>query len=375
MPVATRRAALAALALGPLAAPARTTPALAQAWPAGPIRITVPFPPGGSVDTVTRLLQPALQAELGATIVVENRGGASGALGTAQVARAAPDGQAFVMVFDTHATNPALIPGIGFDTRRDLVPVWLLGTAPNMMLGHRTRPFTTMADVVQEARARPDTVTYGTIGNGSLALSAWRWRSARAASYQPALPLTDGNDLRRSKIASGGRGANGPSRRRPLVFHESLTKPLGITLVHAPYRGGGPLAVAAMAGETDLAVATGAALAQPIQQGVLRPLAVMGPRRRVLLPEVPTMAEAGLPGAEAEAFWGLLAPAATPPAILARMEAAARRATEVPEVRERLTGVMGIELRNAGGAEFGRFLEAEMAKWARVIRENDIRPD
>jgi len=323
MPAFRRRAAFGALAAG-LAAPAR-----AQAWPAGPIRIVVPFPPGGSVDTVSRLMQPALQAELGVPIIVENRGGASGSLGTAQVARSAPDGQTFVMVFDTHATNPALIPNMGFDTRRDLAPVWLLGTAPNMVLSHRTRPFQTMAQLAEAARARPDTITYGTIGNGSLA-------------------------------------------HLGMVLAQRAG---GFSVVHAPYRGGGPLSVAALAGETDLAVATGTIFVEHLRQGVLRPLAVMGARRRAGLPEVPTMAEAGLPGVEAEAFWGLLAPAATPAPVLARMEAAARRATGQPELRERLTSVMGIELRNAGGAEFGTFLESEMVKWGRVVRENDIRPD
>jgi tripartite-type tricarboxylate transporter receptor subunit TctC len=306
------------------------SPALyAQSWPAGPIRIVVPFPPGGSVDTVSRLLQPALQAELGVPIIVENRGGASGSLGTAQVARAAPDGQSFVMVFDTHATNPALISNMGFDTRRDLAPVWLLGTAPNMALAHRTRPYRSFAEVIAAAKARPDTISYGTIGNGSLA-------------------------------------------HLGMVLAQRAG---GFSLVHAPYRGGGPLATAAMSGETDLAVATGTIFIEHIRQGVLVPLAVLGPRRRAGLPEVPTMAELGLPGVEAEAFWGMLAPVATPAPILARMEAAARRATELPELRERLTGVMGIELRNEGGAAFGRFIEAEMVKWARVVRDNDIRPD
>ena len=124
-------------ALAPAGAALLAAPALAQSWPNGPIRIVAPFPPGGSVDTVSRLLQQPLQAELGVPVIIENRGGASGALGTAQVARAAPDGQTFVLVFDTHATNPALITNMSFDTRRDLTPVWLLGTAPNMLLAHR----------------------------------------------------------------------------------------------------------------------------------------------------------------------------------------------------------------------------------------------
>ena len=318
-----RRTALAA-ALTPFAAPA-----LAQSWPNGPVRIIAPFPPGGSVDTVARLLQQPLQAELGVPVIVENRAGASGALGTAQAARAAPDGQTFVLVFDTHATNPALIANLGFDTRRDLAPVWLLGTAPNMLMAHRTRPWTSMGELVAAARARPDAVSYGTIGNGSLA-------------------------------------------HLGMVLAQRAG---GFSLTHVPYRGGGPLATAGMSGETDLYAATGTIFVEHVRSGTLRPLAVLGPRRRANLPDVPTMAEAGLPGVEAQAFWGLLAPAATPAPIVARMEAAARRATEVPEVRERLASIMGIEILNANGAAFGAFLDAQMATWASVIRDNDIRPD
>ena len=318
-----RRTALAA-ALTPFA-----VPALAQSWPNGPVRIIAPFPPGGSVDTVARLLQQPLQAELGVPVIVENRAGASGALGTAQAARAAPDGQTFVLVFDTHATNPALIANLGFDTRRDLAPVWLLGTAPNMLMAHRTRPWTSMGELVAAARARPDAVSYGTIGNGSLA-------------------------------------------HLGMVLAQRAG---GFSLTHVPYRGGGPLATAGMSGETDLYAATGTIFVEHVRSGTLRPLAVLGPRRRANLPDVPTMAEAGLPGVEAQAFWGLLAPAATPAPIVARMEAAARRATEVPEVRERLASIMGIEILNANGAAFGAFLDAQMATWASVIRDNDIRPD
>jgi tripartite-type tricarboxylate transporter receptor subunit TctC len=319
----TRRI-LGAGALATLAAPA-----LAQSWPAGPVRFVVPFPPGGSVDTLARLIQQPIAAELGVPVVIENRGGASGALGSAQVARAAPDGQTFLLVFDTHATNPALQPSMGFDTRRDLAPILLFGTAPNMLLAHRTRPWQTMQELAVAARAQPDRISYGTIGNGSL------------AHLGMVLAQRAGN----------------------------------FAMTHVPYRGGGPLATAAMAGETDLVAATGTIFVEHLRQGVLRPLAVLGPRRRASLPEVPTMAEAGLPGVEAEAFWGLLAPAGTPAPVLARMEAAARKATEVPEVRERLVNIMGIELRNEGGAGFAAFLDRQIEVWGRVIRDNNIRPD
>lgn len=304
-------------------------PALAQSWPSGPIRLVAPFPPGGSVDTVSRLIQGPLSAELGVPVIIENRGGASGSLGTAQVARAAPDGQTFVLVFDTHATNPTLIPNMGFDTRRDLAPVLLLGTAPNMLLAHRSRPWTSLGEVVAAAKAQPDRITYGTIGNGSLA-----------------------------------------------HLGMSLAQKVGdFRMSHVPYRGGGPLSVSAMAGETDLAAATGTIFVEHLRQGVLRPLAVLGPSRRPSLPDVPTMAEAGLPGVEALAFWGVLAPAGTPAPIVARMEQAAKRATQVPEVRERLTNIMGIELANEGPEAFAQFIDRQIETWGRVIRENDIKPD
>lgn len=308
-------------------------PALAQApraaWPNGPIRIVAPFPPGGSVDTVSRLLQGPLSAELGVPVIVENRGGASGSLGTAQVARAAPDGQTLVLVFDTHATNPTLLPNMGFDTRRDLAPILLLGTAPNLMLVHKARPWTSLAEVLAAAKAQPDRISFGTIGNGSL------------AHLGMALAQKVG----------------------------------GFRMTHVPYRGGGPLALSAMAGETDLAVATGTIFVEHLRQGVLRPLAVLGPRRVASLPDVPTTAEAGLPGVEAQAFWGVLAPAGTPPPVVARMEAAIRRAAQLPEVRQRLTEVMGIELLAEGPASFSGFLDRQIETWGRVIRENDIKPD
>jgi tripartite-type tricarboxylate transporter receptor subunit TctC len=327
MSMITRRALVASGAL--LAAPASAQTSSPGAWPNGPIRIVAPFPPGGSVDTLSRLLQGPLSAELGVPVIVENRGGASGSLGTAQVARAAPDGQTFVLVFDTHVTNPTLIPSMGFDTKRDLAPILLLGTAPNMLLTHRTRPWRSLPEVVAAAKAEPDRISYGTIGNGSLA-----------------------------------------------HLGVSLAQKVGdFRVTHVPYRGGGPLAVSAMAGETDLAAATGTIFIEHMRQGVLRPLAVLGPRRMASQPDVPTMAEAGLPGVEAVAFWGVLAPAGTPAPILTRMEAALRRATLVPEVRERLTNIMGIELTSEGPEAFASFIDRQIEIWARVIRENDIKPD
>jgi len=317
----TRRAALTSLALA--------APALAQpSWPSGPIRIVAPFPPGGSTDALARLLQGPLTQSLGVPIVVENRTGASGALGTAAVARSAADGNSWVLVFDTHAVNPALIPNIGFDTERDLTPLLLFGTAPMLLTRHRTRPWADFAAMAAAARARPDTVTYGTIGNGSLA------------------HLT---------MALVGRTT-------------------GLQLVHVPYRGGGPLATAAVAGEVDLPIATRPAIGVHVDSGAIVPLAQTGATRSPSIPGVPTLAEVGVPNIDARAFWGFLGPANLPAPVKARMEAALRDALDRPEIRARVTG-LGIDLDPKGEAEFARFLSAQIATWGRVVRENEIRPD
>jgi tripartite-type tricarboxylate transporter receptor subunit TctC len=312
-----------------LAGAALAAPALGQtAWPNGPIRIIVPFPPGGSVDTIARLLQPRLAADLGQPVVVENRPGASGALGTAIAARATPDGNTWVMVFDSHAVNPFFMPNLGFDPKRDLAPVMLVGTAPMLITTHNARPWRTLAEVIAEAKAKPDTITFGTIGVGSLA------------------------HLTMTRMQQLG----------------------GFTMVHVPYRGGGPMSAAAAAGELDLPMASHAGLGG--QVGVtLRPLAQTGPRRSALFPDLPTVAEAAVPGVEALAWWGMLAPARVPEPVIHRMHAAMAAALAMPEVRERLTGPMGLEVVASSPEAFGAYIDRQMDGWGRVIRENAIRPD
>ncbi|WP_270938578.1 Bug family tripartite tricarboxylate transporter substrate binding protein [Falsiroseomonas oryzae] len=319
------RRALLGTAFATLAAPALRAQG---AWPSGPIRIVAPFPPGGSTDALARLLQPHLTQALGVPVVVENRAGASGALGTAAVARSAPDGNTWVLVFDTHAVNPALIPNMGFDTERDLTPLLLFGTAPMVLTKHRTRPWASFAEMAAAAKARPDTITYGTIGNGSLA------------------HLT---------MALVGKAA-------------------GIQLVHVPYRGGGPLATAAVAGEVDLPIATRPAIGAHIDSGALVPLAQTGATRSPSMPGIPTLAESGVAGVDARAFWGFLGPANLPPAIKQRMEAELRSALEKPELRARVVG-LGLDLDPQGEAGFAQFLATQIATWGRVVRENNIRPD
>lgn len=312
-----------------LPAAALARPALAQApWPNGPIRIIAPFPPGGSVDTVCRLLQPHLSADLGVPVVIENRPGASGAIGTAALARSPADGQTWAMVFDTHAVNPALIPNLGFDTKRDLSTVMLVGTSPMLITTHNSRPWRNLQEVVAAAKARPDTITYGSIGNGSLA------------------------HLTMSLMQKAG----------------------GFQVVHVPYRGGGPMSAAAAAGELDLPMATNAGLGGQVGQ-TLRPLAQTGARRSSLFPDLPTVSESGIPDIDALAWWGMIGRAGVPDAVLRRFHAALAKALAVPEVRARLSGPLGIEVVGSTPEAFGAFLDTQMETWGRVVRENNIRPD
>lgn len=324
MPIIGRRPLLAGLAATTLAAPA-----LAQApWPNGPIRIIVPFPPGGSVDTITRLLQPRLSQELGVPVVIENRPGASGALGTAAAARAAPDGNTWVAVFDSHAVNPFFISNLGFDPKRDLVPVMLVGTAPMLITTHNSRPWRKLEEAIAAAKAAPDTITFGSIGVGSL------------------------SHLTMSLMQQRG----------------------GFKMVHVPYRGGGPMSAAAAAGELDLPMASNAGLGGQVGQ-TLRPLAQTGGRRSVYFPDLPTVSESGVPGIDAKAWWAILGRAGTPEPIRRRFHAALAKALEVPEVRARLANPMGVEIVASSPEEFGAFLDRQMETWSSVIQENGIKPD
>ncbi|MBV1798537.1 tripartite tricarboxylate transporter substrate-binding protein [Siccirubricoccus sp. G192] len=318
----TRRTALTAALAAPLAARAQ------PAWPNGPIRIMAPFPPGGSVDTIARLMAPSLQQALGVPVVVENRSGAAGALGTAAVARAAPDGQSWVLVFDSHATMAALNPNLGFDPRRDFAPVMLVATAPMLLTTPLSRPWQSLEQVVAAARARPETLTYGTVGAGSL-------------SHLTMEVLQQRGDFR---------------------------------LVHVPYRGGGPLATAAAAGEIDLAIASRVGLGGQVGHR-LRALAQSGARRSPALPDLPTMQEAGFPGVAAEAFWGMLGPAGVPQPVIRRFHAALVAALREATLRQRLVEGQGVDIVASSPEEFGAFLDRQMEQWGRVVRERNIRAD
>src|SRR5882757_7990499 len=314
---------LAILAVGWCVALWHALPAGAQSWPPKTIRIIVPFPPGGMTDLIARRAQPMLERNLKVSILIENRGGASGAIGTQAAVTSPPDGATFVLVFDTHGANPSLLPNLPFDTLKDLAPVMLIGTSPMVITAHQSASYKSFAEVV--AAAKPEAVAYGTIGAGSLA------------------------HLAMSQIGNA----------------------LEVKLTHVPYKGGGPLVNDAIAGHVPIAIASIALFSPHIKSGALRPLAATPAKRIAQLPDTPTINELGVAGFDAVSWWGLLAPAKTPPEIVARMNAAMAEALNDPAVKLGLSE-QGVDYRLSTPDEFGRFVEHEVARWAKVVKDNNI---
>ncbi len=306
--------------------------ALAQSlgpWPSGPIRIVVPFAPGGSTDAVARLAAPGLQQGLSAPVVIENRSGAAGSLGTDTVAKARPDGQTWLLTFDSHAVLPALIPQLPFDLRRDLAPVTLIGGAPYVVACKPDKPFRTVADAVAAAKARPGAVSFASTGNGTLGHLAM--------------------------VLLGNRA--------------------GARWQHLPYRGGGLAVNDAVAGHVDMMIGSAALLAPQVAAGALRPLLQLGAERLPALAQTPTAAEEGFPALRAEAWWGVFAPARTPAQIVARFHEALAAAFRDERVARQITETQQARLVLAGAEELDRFLDREVETWGRVVRENGIQTD
>jgi tripartite-type tricarboxylate transporter receptor subunit TctC len=317
--------ALAVLAVGAIGMPWVAGSATAQSWTNRPIRVIVPFPPGGTTDQIIRRIQPLLEADLKTTIVIENRAGASGSIGTQVAVTADPDGTTFVLVFDTHGVNPSLLPNLSYDTLRDLAPVMLIGTSPMVITAHKATAYERFADAIDAARKNPAAISYGTIGAGSLA------------------------HLAMSQISGE----------------------LKVTLTHVPYKGGGPLVTDAIGGHVPLAIASIALFSPHIRAGSLRPLAVTSAARHPQLPDTPTVAELGLAGFAAESWWGLLAPAKTPPDIVARMHAAMTRALQDPAVKRNLSE-QGVDYVLSSPEQLQTFVAGEITRWAKVIKDNKI---
>ncbi len=297
-------------------------------WPTrGPIKLVAVFPPGGSVDQVARILAVPLQTLLGQTVIVDNKGGASGSIGAAAVAASPPEGYTFAVVFDTHGVNPSLIPNLPFDSKKDLTPLVLVGTSPMVLATNVGSEYKTFADVVAASKAKKN-VSYGSIGSGSL-----------------------------GHVAMTLLGKNG-----------------GIDWTHIPYKGGGPLMNDAVAGHVPLSIGSVFVTKPHIDNKRMRPLAVTTSKRARELPDVPTLAESGFPGFEAPAWWAVLAPAKTPPDILKRMTDALNQALRTPEVAKKLEA-QGIDVVGGSADVAAAFIDKQMDIWAKVVKDNGIKAE
>ena len=300
--------------------------AAGQNWPSKPVKLIAVFPPGGSVDQVARILAQQLAQQTGQQVIVENRGGASGSIGTAAVAKADPDGYTLAVVFDTHAVNPALIPNLPFDTLRDLMPVMLVGKGGMALVTHPDQPYKSFRDVVAAAKAKPGSVSYGTIGAGSLGHLAMA----------------------------------------------QLGNQLAVEFNHVPYRGGGPLMNDAIGNQVPLAIGSVFLVSPYVTSGRLRAIAVTSAKPDPNLPGVEPIAKQGAPGFEAYTWWGVFAPAKLPPALVKGVYDELAKAVKTPAVAEKLSA-QGMEVLGAPPAELDDLVRKEMQRWAKVVKDNNIK--
>ncbi len=304
-------------------------PAAAQeSYPARPLRFILPFPPGGGTDILGRLIAERLSAGLGQPVVAENRGGAGGNVGAEAAARSAPDGYTLLLAAPSLAISPSLYSKLNYDPVRDLAPVSLVATVPNVMITHPSVPAQTLQEFIAVARAKPGAMNFG----------------------------------------SGGAGTSNH------LAGELFNLVTGTKLVHVPYKGVNLAMQDVISGRIHLAVIGVPAAAPHIKSGKLRALALIAPQRAAALPEVPTVSEAGLADFEVTTWYGVLAPAGTPRAAITRVNAELVRIMHAPDVKERLGG-MATEPRTSTPEEFAAYLRQEIAKWGDVIRKAGLKAD
>ncbi|MFN3296809.1 Bug family tripartite tricarboxylate transporter substrate binding protein [Caldimonas sp.] len=297
-------------------------------WPTKPVKIVVPFAPGGTSDILARTLAEKLQASLKQTIVIENKAGAGGVIGADSVAKSAPDGYTFLLgTIASHAINPALQPKMPYDAAKDFAPVMLLGSISNVLLVGANQPYKTVADLIAAAKSKPGTIAFGSAGTGS------------------------------SQHMSG----------------EAFKLLAGAELTHVPYRGSAPAIQDLISGQIPVSFETATVALPHIQSGKVRALAVTSATRSRVLPDVPTMQEAGVAGFDVASWQAIYAPAGTPPAIVQKMNQTLAAIIATPDIKTRMEG-LGLEYQPNSPEQFAEFGRKELAKWAKIVKDGNVKP-
>ena len=325
----TRRQVLVgtALALGVLANP---VPALAQsaAYPDKPVRFVVPYPPGGGTDVIARIVQERFQSQLGQPILIDNKGGAGGSVGSELVARAPADGYTVLFTLSSHTINPAIFPKLSFDTVKDFEPVGTVASLPQILVANNQVPANTVAELVALAKAKPGTLSYASVGNGS------------------------------------------PGHLAGELFKIRT----GTQMTHIPYRGGGPAVTDVIGGQVPLLWVSIPAAAQFVKTGKLKALAVSTLKRSSAFPDVPTVQETGISDFEVDSWYAMFVPARTPQPVIDRLNRALNAIVAEPAIREKLLA-QGAEGVGGTPQALGRTVAAELPKWAKLARDANIKAD
>jgi tripartite-type tricarboxylate transporter receptor subunit TctC len=303
-------------------------PVLAQSYPSKPIRIVVPYPPGGFNDTLGRTLAAKFSEAWGQPAVVENKPGANTVIGVDYVAKSAPDGYTLLVVAFPFAVTPSLLKNMPYDTVKDFAPVILAAQSPNLLVVHPSLPVKTVGELIAAAKAKPGTLSYASTGNGS-------------------------------------------SNHISMELFKSLA---GVQILHIPYKGSGPAVSDLLGGQVQLMFDNTPNVLPHVKAGKLRALGSSGPTRSPMTPDVPTVAEAGVAGYDVMVWFGLVAPAGTPREVVDKLNAEVRKILAMPDVRERFLA-QGVEPLGSTPEQFGEHIREQMAKWGKVVRDAGVKAE
>jgi tripartite-type tricarboxylate transporter receptor subunit TctC len=300
----------------------------AQSWPTKQIKFIVPYPPGGGTDVIARIVQEPLSKELGQQVIIDNRGGAGGSIGSALAAQSPSDGYTVLFTLSSHTINPAIYTKLPFDTEKDFSSVVTVASLPQILVANPNFPAKTVKEVIEMAKAKPGSISYASVGNGS------------PGHLAGAMMATDA----------------------------------GVEMTHIPYRGGGPAVTDVIAGQVPLLWVSIPAAAQFVKTGKLRALAVSTVKRSAVFPDVPTMVESGFKGFEVDSWYAMFVPAKTPQTIIDRLNKATVNVLAQPEVKEKLLG-QGAEAVGDSPAQLSGVVKKEIAKWKQVVKSANIKVD